>query len=115
MNVFLYQDGLVQITDQEMVFRNYYFPCGGDKRVPWDQIEYVQVRKPSITFGSWRIWGGGPRTWFPFDGARPGRDAIFVASLRGRFVRIGFTVEHTQEVIRILQDRGLRPEVAPTR
>src|SRR5712691_5522554 len=78
----LYKDGLIEITDQEVVFHRYYFPFGGDKHVPLNQIESVQVKPPSVSFGSWRIWGGGPRTWFPLDGARPSRDAIFVAFLR---------------------------------
>lgn len=103
----LYKDGLVEITDQEVVFHRYYFPFGGDKHVPLSQIESIQARSPSIWFGSWRIWGGGPQTWFPLDGARPSRDMIFVAFLRGCFVRIGFTVERSKEVIEILRARGL--------
>jgi hypothetical protein len=106
MNI-LYTDGLIELTDQEMAFRRYYFPFGGDKRVGLSQIENVQVRQPSIATGSWRIWGGGPRTWFPLDWARPSRDAIFVVILRGCFMRIGFTVEDSQRVKRILSERGL--------
>ncbi len=109
----LYKDGLVEITDQEVVFHRYYFPFGGDKHVPLSQIERVEVRQPSVWFGGWRIWGGGPRTWFPLDGARPSRDAIFVAFLRGCFVRIGFTVECSKEIIPVLRERGLLHEAAP--
>jgi hypothetical protein len=103
----LYKDGLVEITDREVIFRRYYFPFGGDKHVPLDQIERVQIRPPSIWFGSWRIWGSGGRTWFPLDGARPSRDAIFVAFLRGCFMRIGFTVEHSKEAAEVLRGQGL--------
>lgn len=103
----LYKDGLVELTDQEIVFHRYYFPFGGDKHVPWTQIESVQARQPSPGFGSWRLWGGGPRTWFPLDGARPSRDKIFVALLRGGFLRIGFTVERSKDVMEILRARGL--------
>jgi hypothetical protein len=108
----LYKDGLVEVTDQEVVFHRYYFPFGGDKHVPMSQIERVEVRPPSIAFGSWRIWGGGPRTWFPLDGARPSRDRIFVAFLRGCFVRIGFTVEHSKQVMQVLRERGLLHDTA---
>lgn len=103
----LYKDGLIEVTDQEVVFRRYYFPFGGAKHVPLSQIESVQVRPPSVAFGSWRIWGGGPRTWFPLDGARPSRDAIFVASLRGGFMRIGFTAENSKKVTEVFKERGL--------
>ena len=104
----LYKDGLIEITDQEVVFHRYYFPFGGDKHVPLSQIESVQVRPPSVWGGSWRIWGSGDfRTWFPLDGARPSRDRIFITFLRGRFRRIGFTVEHSEEVAEVLKERGL--------
>ena len=103
----VYKDSLVEITDQEVVFHRYYFPFGGEKHVPLSQIERVQVRKPSIWFGKWRIWGGGPWTWFPMDGARPSRDTIFVAILRGCFTRIGFTVEDSKEVSEVFKKRGL--------
>ena len=105
----LYKDGLVEISDQAVIFHRYYL-FGGDRRVPLSQIESVQVRPPSIWFGSWRIWGGGPRTWFPLDWRRPSRDAIFVAYLRDCFMCIGFTVEDSQCVKSILRERGLLRE-----
>jgi hypothetical protein len=103
-----YKDGLIEITDQEVVFHRYYFPFGGDKHVPLSRIENVQARPPSFFGGSWRIWGSGDfRTWFPLDGARPNRDRIFVASLRDSSRRIGFTVEDSQKVMSVLKERGL--------
>lgn len=108
----LYQDRLVAVTDSEMVFRCYYFPFGGARHVALNQIERIETRPPSLAFGSWRLWGGGPRTWFPLDLARPSRDTIFVAWLRGGFIRIGFTVERSREFMQMLQARGLLP--APT-
>ena len=104
----LYKDGLVEITDQEVIFHRYYFPFGGDKHVPLSQIESVEVRPPSFLGGSWRIWGSSDlRTWFPLDGARPSRDRIFITHLRGRSHRICFTVERSKEVAEILRQRGL--------
>jgi hypothetical protein len=111
MNI-LYKDGLIEITDQELVFRRYYFPFGGRKHIPLSQIESVRAKQPSISFGSWRIWGGGPRTWFPLDWSRPRRDTIFTAILRGRFLRIGFTVEDSRSVKSILRERGLLRETS---
>ena len=106
----LYKDGLIEVTDEEVIFRRYYFPFGGDRHVPLSWIERVQIRQPSFWFGSWRLWGGGPQTWFPLDGARPNRDAIFVAILRGRYRRIGFTVEHSKEAAEVFKRRGLLQE-----
>lgn len=110
----LYQDGLVELTDEEIVFHRYYFPFGTDRHLPWNQIESIQVRQPSVFGGSWRLWGTGDfRTWYPMDNQRPSRDWIFVARLRNRFRRIGFTVEDSKKVMNILSERGLLQPTAP--
>jgi hypothetical protein len=104
----LYKDSLVEVTDQEIVFRRYYFPFGSARHVPLSQIANILARPPSLVGGSWRIWGTGDfQTWFPLDGKRPRRDRIFVASLRDTSQRIGFTVEDSQKVAGILEERGL--------
>ena len=110
----IYRDKLVEITDQEIVFHRYYFPFGGDRRVLFSQIASIEARPPSFFGGSWRLWGTGNfRTWFPQDTARPGRDRIFFAALRGSFRRIGFTVEDSQRVTGILKELGWLQETPP--
>lgn len=107
----IYQDKLVEITDQEIVFRRYYFPFASPKRVALSQVESVQVRPPSLLNGSWRLWGTGDfGTWFPMDFGRPNRDKIFIAKLRDASLRIGFTVEDSQKVTDILKTQGLLRE-----
>jgi hypothetical protein len=108
----LYQDRLIKMTDDAMVFHGYYFPSGGDKRVPWNQIERIQVKPPSLFGGSWRLWGTGDlRTWYPQDYQRPSRDRIFRVILRDRFRQIGFTVEDSAKVMSLLRDRGVLQEI----
>jgi hypothetical protein len=103
-----YKDDLIEITDREIIFRHYFFPFGSDKRVSFSDIERIEVRPRSFLGGSWRIWGTGDfRTWFPLDKARPSRDRIFLIYLQRRFRRIGFTVEHSEEVITIFKELGL--------
>ena len=107
----VYKDKLVEITDHEVVFRHYYFPFGNPKHVPLSQSEGVQARTPSLSTGSWRLWGTGDlATWFPLDLGRPNRDRIFVASLQGGSQRIGFTVEDSQKVTQVFRERGLLDE-----
>jgi len=109
----LYQDDLIEITDQEVVFHRYYFPFGGNKHVPLSQIKDIRVRPSSALGGSWRIWGSGDfQTWFPLDGARPSRDRIFVAALRDSYWHIGFTVEDSQKVIGVLKEHGFLHDTA---
>jgi len=105
----IYQDQLIEITGQEVVFHRYYFPSGSDKHLPLSRIANVRVRPG----GSWRLWGTGDlRTWFPQDNARPGRDRVFIISLRDSFRRIGFTAEDSNKVAAFFKERGLLLETA---
>jgi hypothetical protein len=110
----VYKDKLIEVTDEGVKFRRYYFPVG-DRSVSFAQIERVQVGSPSAMDGSWRLWGTSDfRTWFPLDGKRPKRDRIFVAFLRNSSRRIGFTVEDALQVEKVLRERGLLHEKLDT-
>jgi len=94
----LYSDRLIEITDEEIVFRGYYLPVAGSRFVPLDRIGSVRVLRPSLFRGSWRIWGSGDfRTWFTWDPGRPGRERIFV----------GFTVEDSARATEVLLELGV--------
>ncbi len=105
----LYSDGLVTISADSITFHNYSFPFfSGDRTVPFSDIDYIDVKKPSVLTGKWRIAGSGNlSTWFPMDSKRPSRDRIFHARVRGRGMNVGFTVEHPAEVTAILKKKGL--------
>jgi hypothetical protein len=98
----IYKDKLVEIAEHGLTFRRYYFPFG-DRYVPFDEFDKIEVTDPSLSDGSWRLWGTSDfQTWFPLDTRRPARDRIFVGLLRGKSRRIGFTVEHGAEVEKLL-------------
>lgn len=120
----LYKDGLVELSDQELVFKNYYFPVGS-RSIPLNDIESIQVRQPTL-MNRWRLWGSDDlKTWFPNDWRRPSRDRVFFVTLRenpqhdswrkrllnsitGRSYRhIGFTVHDWQALASILEKEGL--------
>ena len=104
----LYEDHLVCITTQTITFRNYYFPFGTPKSVPFDQIERIEFSKPSIMNGQWRIWGSGNLlTWFPCDWNRPKRDLIFILFKRNARTSIGFTVENSTMAQLTLERQGV--------
>ena len=103
----LYSDTLVEITENSICFKDYYFPVG-PKRVPFTDITDILVVKPTWLNGRYRLQGTGNfQTWFPLDWHRPSRPEIFFASLRGTSRRIGFTVEAAAPVQTILRDMGL--------
>jgi hypothetical protein len=102
-----YSDGLVEISNEAIRLKGYYFPLGS-KRVSFSEIAEVLVEKPTVLNGKWRIWGSGNlRTWFPLDLRRPWRDTIFIIRLASKWKRIGFTVEDSGRVRQILWERGL--------
>jgi hypothetical protein len=103
----LYSDSLVAITRKDILFRRYGF-FEGNRLVPFSEIEKIVVKKPSIWNGRFRFHGTGDfKTWFPKDFKRYKRDKIFVAFIRGKWWRIGFTVENSATVLKILRENGL--------
>ncbi len=104
----IYNDHLICITEDEIIFKHYYFPSGRRKTVQWADIEWIAVKKATIRNGKWRIHGTGNfKTWYPRDLKRPKRDRIFFAKLKGRWIDIGFTVEDADRVERIFRERKL--------
>lgn len=103
----LYSDSLVEITQDAICFKNYYFPFGS-KRVSFSGIDHITTEKPSLLNGQYRLHGTGDFvTWFPRDWKRPQRAVIFFAQMRGSSRRIGFTVEDAAQVERLLQNNNL--------
>ena len=103
----IYSDKLVEITEDSILFRDYYFPVGS-KRVAFSEVENIVTDMPTMANGKWRIQGTlDLRTWFPRDWKRPNRDRIFMISFPDRRRRIGFTVEDSDTVTNILTEKGL--------
>ncbi len=104
----IYKDHLIEISNDSILIKNYYFPLIGAKRVPFKNIQSVTAEEPSLLNGQFRIWGTRNFvTWFPMDFLRPQRDKIFMINLIGKTVDVGFTVKNSETVIKILQQKGL--------
>jgi hypothetical protein len=101
-----YSDKLVEITEQGILFRHYYFPFG-NKFVQFEELDFVEALEPTVRNGLLRFHGTGDfRTWFPADYGRAGRDKIFLVHLKNKWRRIGFTAENSWIVKKILEERG---------
>ena len=102
-----YRDSLVEIADNTIVFKNYYFPAGS-KTIRLTDVDYVEEKKLTFWNGKWRLHGTGDfRTWFPADYARPSRDKIFTMKVKDKWMRIGFTVTDSKAVSQIFRNKGL--------
>ncbi|HPD56625.1 MAG TPA: hypothetical protein P5294_06920 [Smithellaceae bacterium] len=107
----IYSDSLVEIKDNSILFRRYSF-FERDRIVLISDIEKIVAKKATIWNGKFRFHGTGDfKTWFPKDFRRYKRDRIFVAYLRYKWWRIGFTVEDSEAVTRILRGKGLLKEI----
>jgi hypothetical protein len=103
----IYSDSLVEITNQNILFRRYSF-FERDRKVFFSDIEKIVVKKATIWNGKFRFHGTGDfKTWFAKDFQRYKRDKIFVAYIRNKWWRIGFTVEDSDAAMRILREKGL--------
>ncbi len=104
----LYSDSLITITDNEIVFKHYYFPSGKAKIVLLKNITGITVKPSTISNGKWRLHGtGNIKTWYPMDRKRPQRDRIFLADLNNQWINIGFTVENGERVETIFEEKKL--------
>ena len=106
----IYIDNLIKITNNNILFQDYYFPFGS-KEIDLSEIKNVVVKEPTLLNGKWRLHGSGDfRTWFPRDWKRPIRDKIFIMSFLNSKKQIGFTVEDSESVLKFFKDKGLLHE-----
>jgi hypothetical protein len=107
----LYADHLVEIAEDSVLFRHYYFPTGSSKRVMFSEVDHIRAWPLTLLTGKWWIWGSSDlTTWFPADWDRPGRTTGFLLVRKGKTIRIGFTVEDEVAVREILRRQGLLRE-----
>jgi len=103
----LYQDRHIEIYPDRFILNGYYFGPFGRKHVPLSRLERLDIVALTLWTGKYRLQGTGDfRTWFPQDLRRPRRKSAFVASLRGKRMKIGFTVEDFERVRQIFSERG---------
>lgn len=103
----LYSDRLVEITDDSILLRGYYFPFGG-RRIPFTEISLINIETASLWNGKYRIYGSGNlRTWFAPDWRRPSRNKLFFLEQKDKWWRVGFSVEDSTRVEQIMAEKGL--------
>ena len=103
----LYSDRLVEITDDSILLHGYYFPFGG-RHIPFAEISLINIEAASLWNGKYRLYGSGNlRTWFPLDWRRPLRDKLFFLEQKGKWWRVGFSVEDSTRVEQIMAEKGL--------
>ena len=102
----MYSDKLIEIRDDAILFRNYYFPTSFSKTVKFSEVEKIEIVKPAVRSGKYRYWGSGDFLhWFPLDIQRSKRDVIYILYRKNKRIRIGFTVEDSEKVTALLKQK----------
>ena len=110
-NTLIYSDALVDVNDNGIYLKNYYFPSTKAKLLKFSDIIQIEKKIPTLRNGKWRYWGTGVlNIWFPLDLNRSKRDCIFFIQLASQRIRVGFTVENTNAFIEAIQTKGIKIE-----
>jgi hypothetical protein len=103
-----YKDSLITINSNKLILHHYYFPTGTSKRIAFSKIDHIESVQPTLLSGKWRFWGTGDfRTWFPADFSRNKKDTIFIIHQKNKRMFIGFTVNNSEEVKKILKEKNM--------
>lgn len=99
----LYNDGLVELDQEGVTIRRFYFPWAGSKRIQYTDIQDVQCRSMGVWTGKGRLWGSGDlRHWAPLDLRRPKKDTAIILDL-GKFVRPVFSPDDPARVMTLVR------------
>jgi hypothetical protein len=110
-NNLIYSDELVNVYENGIRLKNYYFPSAKDKFIKFSDIHEIKKKQPTLMNGKWRYWGTGDFiTWFPLDYSRSKRSFIFFLRLATQKIRIGFTVENPEAFVEAIKSKGIRME-----
>ena len=98
----LYDDGLVELDQEGITLRRYYFPSAASKRILYTDILGLRQRAIGAWTGKGRLWGSGDlRHWAPLDLHRPKKDTAIILDL-GKFVRPVFSPNDPERVMALL-------------
>jgi hypothetical protein len=108
MDDYIYKDNLIAISNNSITLFNYYYPSCKSLSVSFFDIDRIEIKKPTLLTGKYRFWGTGNFvSWYPKDFKRSTRDYIFFLFSKNKKIRIGFTVEDSQQVILIFKSRKI--------
>lgn len=101
----IYDDSMVACGHDGLLIRNFYFPSGRSRKIPWTAIRSVQRRKLRFFSGKLRIWGMDVMPiWYHLDWKRLlKKEAIVIDA--GGVMKIGITPRDLDKVLAIIRQR----------
>lgn len=105
MNEPLYKDKIIEIHSDGILLKN-LFPLLWNPKIIFKDIEYIEIHKPDLRSGKYRISGTGDfKSWFNLDFNRPKRDKIFLIYRYKKWWRYGFTSLDSNKAIELLKTK----------
>lgn len=109
MKQVLCDDGLIELDPDGLTIRQYYFPFGTSKRIPYTRIKSVRERQMGPLTGKGRVWGSGDlRHWSPLDVHRSQKEKALILDI-GVWFRPVITPNDPALVLAILREHMLGP------
>ncbi|KAJ1945021.1 hypothetical protein FBU59_002436 [Linderina macrospora] len=116
----LYEDNYIQVSQDGLIIKRYYFPVPTSKFIPWSKIQTVQTAKEAdVRWYALKAWGMGlGNIWWSqkfqiVNFKKNGQlgvnsladimDSNIVVKIRDQWVRCGCYVEYPQEVMRTVR------------
>lgn len=101
----LYSDEYLDIFDDHMVFKNYYFLKFGQKRVNFADVgEFKEVRLTYFN-GMSRHTNNWYKPRWPFDWKVKARREAFLIKPKGQWLGIGFSAAQPREVALLIHKK----------
>ncbi|BAU66086.1 hypothetical protein STA3757_34880 [Stanieria sp. NIES-3757] len=112
----LYEDKQIICDEEAITIKNYYVPLGGDKIIPYSQINSISEQKLTIWSGLSQIWGNLTNVrernnaakvyWSSFDPKRLFKNKAIVID-DGELVKSVITPDDQAKVFQILQAKAV--------
>lgn len=103
-----YADSLVEITDEDILLKKYYFPTFASKLIKLAKIEKIQIIKKTLFDDEFKVMGTSDfQTWYPLDSLRHKRKFLYLIFEKNKRRKIAFTVEDDDKFKSLLADRGV--------
>lgn len=101
----LYTDPFIDVFEDHMIFKGYYFLRFGQKRIEFSQVEKFKEVRLTYFNGMSRHESNWWEPRWPFDWKVKTRKEAFLIKSKGKRFGIGFSAENTREVAMIIHKR----------
>jgi len=104
----LYEDKFVQVTDDQIILKKYYFPAGNAKKISFNNINNICTDKEyGVNALGYKSWGMGlSKIYWAWGGvSRPKNN--YILKENGDILCSGFSVENPDEFCNVLTSKGV--------